>query len=666
MGFCLKMSQNWYPSPAHSLSAVFLLFPTSLCGVLIFCLDPAGAPPPRPRPPPPPPPPHTHSLTHSLTSPHLTSPHLTSPHLTSPHLTSPHLTSPHLTSPHLTSLTHSHTHTLTHSHTLTLSHSHTLTLSHSLSHSLSLSLSLSHSLTHSLPPVAGAGAVQTASWLPFAWQAQYTEPPGGAAARVGAAGPQLAFAGAVHRASWKSCGARGRRWAAAGFRVAGAVHRASWLPFVWQAQYTEPPGGAAARVGAAAGFRVAGAVYTELPGCLSRGRRSTQSLLEELRRAWAPLGRGWLSHGKRSIHRASWLPFAWQAQYTEPPGWLARGRRSIYTELPGCLSRGRRSTQSLLHGGAAARVGAAGPRLAFAWQARYRESFLAAFRVAGAVHRASWKSCRARGRRWAAAGFAWQAQYRELLGCLSRGRRSTQSFLVAFRVAGTVHRASWRSCGARGRCWAAAGFCGRRSTESFLAASTAVDLSSPLITGTLITSQLLITTHHTLSRTKSWQLHFSHLTHHNSTAHHNSSHLHFSRVHFSSLLIATYHIPTHHSPTSHHNSSQLITSQLITAPLLTGPLLITTHQNFSQPNSWQFRFSHLTSHTLLLTSQLLITTHHNLSHPNSSQLHFSHPFSHPFSHLTYHIRTHHTSTSHTWHHKSTSHTSLLTPPRSLH
>ena len=47
-------------------------------------------------------------------------------------------------------------------------------------------------------------------------------------------------------------------------------------------------------------------------------------------------------------------------------------------------------------------------------------------RVAGAVHRASWWSCGARGRRWPAA---------------------------AFCVANAVHRASWRSCGARGRRW---------------------------------------------------------------------------------------------------------------------------------------------------------------------------------------------------------------------
>ena len=55
-----------------------------------------------------------------------------------------------------------------------------------------------HLLTHFLRQ---AGAVQRASWLPFGWQAQYTEPPQAADPR---------------------------------------------LPFAWQAQYTEPPGGAAA------------------------------------------------------------------------------------------------------------------------------------------------------------------------------------------------------------------------------------------------------------------------------------------------------------------------------------------------------------------------------------------------------------------------------------
>ena len=113
----------------------------------------------------------------------------------------------------LNSLTHLLTHSLTHTHT---PHSHT-SLTHLTHTPHSLTHSLAHSLTHSL---THSGAVR----LPPAWQAQYTEPSGGAAARVAAAGPRL--------------------------------------PFVWQAQYTE--------------------------------------LEEELRRAWLPLGRGYLSCGRRS------------------------------------------------------------------------------------------------------------------------------------------------------------------------------------------------------------------------------------------------------------------------------------------------------------------------------------------------------------------------------
>ena len=61
-----------------------------------------------------------------------------------------------------------------------------------------------------------------------------------------------------------------------------------------------------------------------------------------------------------------------------------------------------------------------------------RAGATAASCVAGAVHRASWRSCGTRGRRWPTA---------------------------AFGVAGAVHRASWRSCGARGRRWSTAAFC---------------------------------------------------------------------------------------------------------------------------------------------------------------------------------------------------------------
>ena len=144
------------------------------------------------------------------------------------------------------------------------------------------------------------------------WQAQYTEPPGEAAARVGAAGPRLAF--------------------------------------VWQAQYTAPSGGAAARVVAgwpawpAADFRAAGALCRAFwRSCCARGRRLarmardwsscgrriTQSL-EELLRAWSPAGPR--------------LAFVWQAQYTGWRSCCARGRRLAR----GWRSCGRRSTQSLL------------------------------------------------------------------------------------------------------------------------------------------------------------------------------------------------------------------------------------------------------------------------------------------------------------------------------
>ena len=82
------------------------------------------------------------------------------------------------------------------------------------------------------PRLASRGRRSTESFLAHAWQAQYTEPPGGAAARVGDAGPRLA--------------SRGRR------------STESFLAHAWQAQYTDPPGGAAAaRVvarSAAAGF----------------------------------------------------------------------------------------------------------------------------------------------------------------------------------------------------------------------------------------------------------------------------------------------------------------------------------------------------------------------------------------------------------------------------
>ena len=447
-----------------------ILFPTSLCGVLVFRLDPAALL----RPPPPRRTHHYSSLTHSL-------------------------------------ITHSLPHSLTH-----------YSLTHPLTHSLPHS---PHSLTHggAAEPSGGAAARVGAAGprLAVVWQVQYRELPGCVSRgrrstqslleELRRAWPPLgrgclsrgrcstqsflaAFrvAGAVHRASWTSCGARGRRWAAAAFlvagavlrllaafRVAGAVQRASSrrvaaagprLPFSWQAQ------------------------YTELPGCVSRGRRSTQSLLAELRRAWPPLGRGCLSRGRRStqsflaafrvagavhraswrscgargrrwaaaaflvagaVHRASWLRFAWQAQYTEPPA------------------------------GAAARVAAAGPRLPF----------------------------------------SWQVQYTELPGCVSRGRRSWQSLLAELRR-------EWPQLGPRlPFAWQAPLIIHPSSRTTYHISLTTSHLPfsqlthhlshpthhSPLITTPHLTPHLSLS-HHTLSHPNSSQLRLSHLTHHSSTS----------------------------------------------------------------------------------------------------------------------------------------------------
>ena len=73
-----------------------------------------------------------------------------------------------------------------------------------------------------------------------------------------------------------------------------------------------------------------------------------------------------------------WQPFSWQAQYTQ--SLLEELRRAWPPLARGCLSCGRRSTQSFL------------AELLRAWPPP-----AAGFRVAGAVHRASWTSCWARG-----------------------------------------------------------------------------------------------------------------------------------------------------------------------------------------------------------------------------------------------------------------------------
>ena len=321
-------------------------------------------------------------------------------------------------------------------------------------------------------------------------------------------------AGAVHRACWRSCFARGRRlpggWRSCGRRNTQGLLEAllrAWSPagprlaFVWQAHYTQPSGGAAARGWlscgkscCARGRRLASIHRAFWRRCCARGRRlargwlscgrrSTHSLLEELLRAWSPPGRRLAFVWQAQYTVAFWrrccargppagprLAFVWQAQYTEQllRAWFAAGPRLAFVSLPEELLRawlpagprwlscGRRSTHSLLEEllrAAGFRVwqellrawsppgqhtqglleallrawSPAGPRLAFVWQAQYpgpaggaaARMAAAGCHMACAVHRASWRSWCGRGRCWPAAG------------C---------------RVAGAVHRASRRSC----------------------------------------------------------------------------------------------------------------------------------------------------------------------------------------------------------------------------
>ena len=617
--------------------------------------------------------PPTHSLTHSLTHWLTHSLHTYSPHTHS--LTHCHS----LTVTHSLSLTHSPTHSLTVTHSLSLTHCHSLTVTHSLSlthchsltHSLTHSLSLTHSPTHSLTHAVHrastlrfcvAGAVHRASRRSLAGAIHRSS-----SRSCGARGrrwPAAAFcvAGAVQRASSRSCGARGRCWPAAAFCVAGAIHRASTRSC-----------GARGRRWPAAAFCVAGAVH-RARGCLLRGRRSTQSLLEELRRAWPPLARGCLLRGRRSTQsllaelRRAWPPLA--------RGCLLRGRRSTQSLLAelrrawlplarGCLLRGRCSTQSLL-----AELRSAWPPLARgcllrgrcstqsllaelrrAWPplargcllrgrrcgARGRRWPAAVFCVAGAVHRASWRSCGA----VAAAGprppsawqaqytepphfpFAWQAQYTALQGGAA-ARVAAAGPRVPF--AWQALRRAWpplaRGCLLRGR----------RSTQSFLAElrrggrrwpAAAFCLASAVHRASALPFCVAGAVHSTSRRRRDGR-----------------------RWPAAAFCLAASRTQTQSLAWQAQYTELHCSSQILTAPLLTGPLLITTHHSFLTPH-----FSQLPYH--------ITTSHHTLSQLIPSQLHFSRPFSHP----TYHIRTHHSSTSHTWHHKSTSHTSLLTSPK---
>ena len=148
--------------------------------------------------------PSSHNSSQLITAPLLT-PHL-SHHNTHPTTLIPQLITPQLIkAPHKSHLAHhsstshhnssrlhfSHltyritTHHSSTSHTSLITSQHS---SHNSSHHNSSKLLTTH---HSSSQLINPHVRKLR--LPFAWQAQYTEPPGGAAARVGATGPRLAL-----------------------------------------------------------------------------------------------------------------------------------------------------------------------------------------------------------------------------------------------------------------------------------------------------------------------------------------------------------------------------------------------------------------------------------------------------------------------------------------
>ena len=284
-----------------------MLFPTSLCGVLVFWLASRPHPPVLPSVLLAPSSVHslTHSLTHSLHSLH-----------------SFHSLTHSLTHTPLTHSTHSLTHSLTHTPracdcrrgcgarcrrwaplSLCSGRRSTQSLQKGLRRALSPlgpPRSLQWQAQHPEPP-EGAAAHVVAAGPPrsLQWQAQYPEPPEGAAARVVAAGPPSlsAVAGAVPRASRK-----GLR------RAMSPVGPPRSLQ--WQAQYPEPPEGAAARVVAAGPPAVL--CVTAIVICKAMVVTGCES--HSLTHSLNPL-----THSTYSLHSLTPLTHSLTHSYTPPP-----------------------------------------------------------------------------------------------------------------------------------------------------------------------------------------------------------------------------------------------------------------------------------------------------------------------------------------------------------
>ena len=287
------------------------------------------------------------------------------------------------------------------------------------------------------------------------------------------------------------------------------------------------------------------------------------------------------------------------------------------------------------------------------------------FRVAGAVHRAFLRSCCARGRRLAsntqglleALLRAWLPAGPRLAFVGPAGGAAARMAAAGCHVAGAVHRASWRSWCGRGRWWPAAGCrvagAVHRASRRSCCHTT---LSHRFVTHTHTPSFTHHLSHHAVTHTI---FHTPSLTHHLLHTIFDTPSLthHFVTHHLSHTIFDT---PSF----THHLSHTIFHTQLCHPPSLTHHLCHTP--SFTTPSFTHIIFHTPLCHTPSFTHRHRPSfTHHFVTHHLSHKFfihHLSHTtLSHTIFHtpsLTHHFVTHHLSHTVTDHlpHKTLSHT----------
>ena len=353
-------------------------------------------------------------------------------------------------------------------------------------------------------------------------------------------------------------------------------------------------------------------------GWLSCGRRSIQSLLEELVRACALLGRGWL--------------FLWQAQYSEPSG----GAGAEGSEYCACHTKAsqRRTRAHLLQ---KALCTAPATRKPAAAQRRARAHQLLHLGAAGS---SLLDNLCARGRRWPAAGCRLAGAERPggaAARVVLRGKCGTWRHRPSFCVAGVA-------------------------LFDIQAASESISLKYDLVTHRQLChaqsfTHLSLTLSLSLSRSHTCSFIAHNFVKHNSFAHNFFTHLsHTHNVVTHSFVTHTTLSPTslshtHNlSPTTlshtifrtHLSHMQLLSLSLTT---LSHTQLCHTHNSFTH-NFTQLCHRQSFTHNFVTRnlSRTTLSHTHNLSH---TQLCHRQSFTHNPSLTTFHTELSHTQLSHT-------------------